>query len=453
MIHRASPISAALLLIAAMLPAAEPVAPGPGAAGMPAVTTAQPTGAAPAASVGWSEAEAALWRKRVAAAGGVAAQTWITVTGERQRITAEPLKAYSSKTRLREMKHLAPGSLDPASLVIRKNGRTFAVGTDVLLDPVWGGLSLKAGGELTPQDEVELSYRLALRRLDALVKLADGREVVRPGEPELLIPKLPALATGETLLAVIFIDHHANPAALEVLPVRSPAQSPPATTSPERLPAITGKLKQGKPVSVVCWGDSVTEGGDLNTGERYGDVLGKRLQSAVAGSTVTTMAVGGSRSDQWIRTDLPPEQRHARHAETRFQRILDAKADLVIIEFVNDQWMSRKDAEARYRDIISQLRAVGSEVLLLTPQRNWEGPWKPSSFREKDGRHLVAVMRELGREGPPGVGCADMAGRWENLWEEGLPFPALLANGFNHPDARGHRLFYEEVCRAIGISP
>ena len=452
MLHRASPISAALLLTAAMLPAAEPVAPGPGAAGMPAVTNAQPTGAAAAATTTWSETEAMHWRKRVAAAGEVAPQTFITVTNERQRISAEPLKAYSTKTRLREMKNLAPGSLDPASLVISKDGRTFAIGSDVLLDPVWGGLALKPGGALTPQDEVQLSYRLALRRLDALVKLADGREVVRAGAPELLIPKLPAIAAGETLLAVVFLDHHADPAALEVLPVLAPAAEAAVATSPtSRLPATVGKLTSGKPVSVVCWGDSVTEGGNLNPGERYGDVLGKRLQAAVPGSSVTTMAVGGSNSLQWTDQNLPPERKHARAAETRFQRILEAKADLVIIEFVNDQWMSRKDAERQYRDIIGQLRAVGSEVLLLTPQRNWQR--KPGDFRNKDDRHLVAVMRELGREGPPGVGCADMAGRWEHLWREGIPFPALLANGFNHPDARGHHLFYEEVCRAIGLAP
>lgn len=410
---------------------------------------AHPAGKAATSRSAWSDAEAVAWRQRVMSAGGVAPQTYLTFAGERHRISAEPLKAWGSTTKLREMKHLAPGSLDPASVVISAAGKIYAIGTDVLLDPVWGGLSLVPGGTLTAQDEVEIAYRLALRRLDALVRLPDGREVVRQGVSELLTPKLPELAAGEQLLAVIFIDYHTDPAALEVLPVlASPTQATVATTPPSRLPATTKKLREGRPVTVVCWGDSVTAGGDLNPGERYGDMLAKRLQN---GSTVQVIAVGGSNSQQWMKADLPLDQRHARHAETRFQRILDAKADLVIVEFVNDQWMSRAEAMARYRDIIAQLRAGGSEVLLLTPQRNWER--KPGDFREADTRPLIAVMRELGQQGAPGVGCADMAGRWEHLWREGIPFPVMLANGFNHPDVRGHRLFYEEICRALGISP
>jgi len=207
---------------------------------------------------------------------------------------------------------------------------------------------------------------------------------------------------------------------------------------------------------VLCWGDSVTEGGNVRPEDRFSDVLSRRLQVLIPGSTVANFGVGGSHTNQWMtkHEDLPPEQRHHRHEETRFQRILDAKADVVIIEFVNDQWMPKDFATTRYRDIITRLREAGSEVLLVTPQRNWEGSWTPSaSFRDKDTRDLVAVLRELGSSGPAGVGCADLAGRWENLWREGIPFPALLANGFNHPDARGHRLFYEEICRAIGIKP
>jgi len=237
MSHRLISMCPSLLFaVAALLPAVEPAAPGAGAAGMPAVGTAQPTTAQSPSALVWSEAEASRWRKRVAAAGGVKPQTWLTVAGERQKISADPLQSYGTTTKLLAMQYLTPGALDVASLTIRKNGTPLVVGTDVLLDPVWGGLSLKPGGALTSQDEVELTYRLALRRLDALVQLANGREVVRTGEPDLLVPALPALAVGESLLAVIFIDHHADQHRPEVLPVLAPGLVPPATTSPERLP-------------------------------------------------------------------------------------------------------------------------------------------------------------------------------------------------------------------------
>lgn len=440
------------ILCSAGLSAAEPPAPGAGAAGMPAPTAAKPAEAAAAAVRPWTAAEAATWAARIQAAGGVPAQTYLVVTGEKQRISAEAPKSYMSKTRLKAMKHLAPGSLDPASLVVSKGGTVYAVGKDLLLDAVWGGLGIAPGSALTPQDEVEISYRLALRRLDALVRLPDGREIVRPGEPELLIPRLPAIAAGETLLATIFVDYHADPAKPQVLPVLEPAtQARLATTGPDRLPATVAKLRSGQPVTIVCWGDSVTEGGDLKASERYGDQLAARLKTAAPNATVQIIAVGGSNSGQWL---LEPGQtggHPSRQAECRFQRILDAKPDLVAIEFVNDQWMSAADTRKRYGDIIARLRAIGAEVVLVTPQRNWEQG--KTDFRTADPRQLVAVLRGLGHEGGPGVGVADMAGRWEHLWLEGIPFPALLANGFNHPDVRGHRLFHEEVCRALGIDP
>jgi len=233
------------------------------------------------------------------------------------------------------------------------------------------------------------------------------------------------------------------------LPVlASAADAKTATTGPERLPATVKKLAAGQPVKIVCWGDSVTAGGDVGPGERYGEQLAARLKEKFPSAIVEVIAVGGSNSRQWL-MDLPPAEQHSRKEETRFQRILDAKPDLVIVEFVNDQWLSKSAALAQYRTkIIAPLRAAGAEVLLLTPQRNWE---RKGSFRDPDAREYVAALREMGHT-DEGVGVADMAGRWEHLWREGIPFPIYLANGFNHPDARGHRLFTEEICRALGIT-
>lgn len=346
------------------------------------------------------------------------------------------------------MKHLAPGSLDSASLVIRGGGREFAIGKDVLLDPVWGGLGLAPGGALGPQDEVEISYRLSSRRVDALVRDREGRERIRSGTPALINPALPALLDGDTLLARVFVDYHSNGGTFEVLPVLADAgAAKTATTGPDRLPKTAKKLRDGQPVKIVCWGDSVTAGGDVEQSQRYGGQLASRLEKKFLLATVEVIAVGGSNSLQWL-LDLPPEQQHIRKEETRFQRVLDAKPDLVVVEFVNDQGMSKDDALKHYRTrIIAPLRSIGAEVLLLTPQHNWDGT---GSFRDPDVREYVAALREMGC-GDEGVGLADMAGRWEHLWRESIPYPAYLANGFNHPDARGHQLFTEEICRALGL--
>jgi lysophospholipase L1-like esterase len=259
---------------------------------------------------------------------------------------------------------------------------------------------------------------------------------------------LPEVQKGDTVLAHIFVDYLSDGSQFDVLPnLATASQAPTATTGPARLPKSVAKLTSGKPLNLVCWGDSVTEGGDLDPNQKYGDQLAARLKEKFPAVTVTVMAVGGSSSRQWL-LDLPPAEQHRRKDETRFQRVLDAKPDLVVIEFVNDQWLSKAQALPYYREkIIAPLRAIGAEVLLLTPQRNWE---RKGSWRDPDTREYVAALREMGRS-DEGVALADMAGRWEHLWREGIPFPCFLANGFNHPDVRGHRLFAEEILKALGL--
>ena len=446
-----------LLLAGSALSAADA---GAGAETMPEPGQVVATsGGATAAPAPWTSADSARWRARVLAAGGVAPAPAREVIGEKTRISPKKPAAWGSATKLRELKHLSPGALDPASVVILHSTEVLTVALvdspqaatcDVLLDGVWGGLGLGPSGKLKPEDEVSIDYRVSQRRVDALVRAADGSERIRAGEPAQLIPELPAAGSGETLLARIFVDYRQDGSNAEVLPLLAPAGAAPFTTGPETLPKTVAKLRAGQPLSVVCWGDSVTEGGDLEAHQRHGDLLGVRLAQLDPQAVVQTIAVGGSNSRQWLIADYPGVSPHpSRQKDCDFARILAAKPDLVVIEFVNDQWMSRADAEKHYRTLVTKLHAAGSEVLLLTPQRNWE---RDGSIRAVDGRGLVAAFRTVGHDGV-GVGVADMAGRWEHLWREGIPFPALLANGFNHPDARGHHLFYEEVCRALGVTP
>jgi hypothetical protein len=430
-----------------------------GAATMPEPGAAVANGAVTAAPTPWTPADSARWRARVVAAGGVAPAPAREVSGEKTRISPKKPAAWGSATKLKELKHLSPGALDPASVVIHHGAELCTVALvdspqaatcDVLLDGVWGGLGLGPSGKLKPEDEVSIDYRVSQRRVDALVRAADGSEHIRVGEPAQLIPALPEAAAGETLLARIFVDYRQDSSTAEVLPLLEAASAAPFTTGSETLPKTVAKLRAGQPVSIVCWGDSVTEGGDLEPHQRHGDVLGVRLAQLNPQAVVQTIAVGGSNSRQWLLAEFPGAGPHpSRQKDCDFARVLAAKPDLVVIEFVNDQWMSRADAEKHYRFLVAKLHAAGSEVLLLTPQRNWE---RDGSIRAVDGRGLVAAYRAVGHDGV-GVGVADMAGRWEHLWREAIPFPALLANGFNHPDARGHRLFYEEVCRALGVTP
>jgi hypothetical protein len=54
-------------------------------------------------------------------------------------------------------------------------------------------------------------------------------------------------------------------------------------------------------------------------------------------------------------------------------------------------------------------------------------------------------LRRFARENR--VPLADASRRWEELETLGIPYETLLANGINHPNARGHELFVEELMR------
>ena len=48
-----------------------------------------------------------------------------------------------------------------------------------------------------------------------------------------------------------------------------------------------------------------------------------------------------------------------------------------------------------------------------------------------------------------GHALADAAARWRHLYREGIPYFALFANAYNHPNAFGHGLFVEEILRCL----
>jgi hypothetical protein len=61
----------------------------------------------------------------------------------------------------------------------------------------------------------------------------------------------------------------------------------------------------------------------------------------------------------------------------------------------------------------------------------------------KDPRPGIIFLRQFARE--KHIPLADAARRWEGLEELGIPYETLMANGINHPDARGYEYFVEEL--------
>ena len=378
----------------------------------------------------------------------------VVVTAERTRLSAKPPRAWAEGTRLRRLRPLgpdagvpAPEAVDPASIVVRHQGRELKRDIDFLADPAYGTLGLTPQSSVTAQDDVEVDYRFSLRRLDSIVSTADGRRVLRGGASDLTTPVPPGLEEGDKLLANVFVDYFGDGKAPDVFPIEKSAGDAVTFTTPGRIPRTLAKIRQGKPVKIVSWGDSVTAGGDAGSPEtRYTAVFETRLKAKFpsADVAVQTVAVGGSNSRQWLYPDRfsgpVPNQ-------TVWQRVADAKPDLVTIEFVNDAGMTPQQVDLVYAEILKRLETIGAEVVLITPHFTRPAQMRMRSLREPDRRPYVLALRAFAERHQ--VALADASSRWGHLWREGIPYVTLLSNGINHPDDRGHALFADELMKCF----
>jgi hypothetical protein len=95
-----------------------------------------------------------------------------------------------------------------------------------------------------------------------------------------------------------------------------------------------------------------------------------------------------------------------------------------------------------YEALIDRIRESGSEVLLLTPHFT---RWSPMSVQFQEA---AQVLRSVAREKEVALG--DVAASWDAMSRVGIPFETLLANGINHPDNRGHRIYADTLLAFFG---
>jgi len=376
------------------------------------------------------------------------------VHGERTRLSVEPPRVWAQGTKLRQLQTLAPGrgspangAVDPDSVVVRHGDKVLKRGKDYLLDPVWGSLGLGPEASVTHKDRVTVDYRYSVRRLDSLIQTPDGKKIVRKGQSHLTIPEPPKLKPGEKRVANIFVDYFCDGKNAEVFAITETAEQAQTLTTPGRIPRTMAKIKAGEPVKIVCWGDSVTVGGDASDREktRYVKVFERRLTARFPNVTVETIAVGGSNSRQWL---YPDRFKHRLAGQCRWQRIADAEPDLVTIEFVNDAGLGNKKLfSSVYDDILKRLRELDAEVILITPHFTRPQMMRFKTLRDPEKRSYVLNLRAFAET--HNLALADASSRWGHLWKEGIPYVTLLRNGINHPEDRGHAIFADEMMKCF----
>ena len=376
------------------------------------------------------------------------------VTDEPIRLTAQAPSGFATGTRLTgpDAQDInALGAFDPDSLVLRRGPGTGEVvpDSDYLVSAPHAMLGLAPDSPLAPEDTFFASYRYAFQRLDLVLVDPEGVPRYKAGMPHITTPVPPP---GGLPLAHIWRPYRATTVEPEhIFPLEASAGAAAAGTTPGRLPRTLAKLRNGDPVTIVCWGDSVTAGGNAShPRNRYVDVFAGGLQRRFpnANLQVHNVSVGGSNSLNWLDPAAHPFHVANLQSLLDFDRVLAPVPDLVTLEFVNDAGHGEEVWQAAYDEIRTRLAAAGAELVLITPHfthPDWMGF---TSLREPENRPYVAFLKDYA--GRHTLAVADASARWAHLWREGLPFLTLLHNSVNHPDDRGHRLFAEELWACFG---
>jgi lysophospholipase L1-like esterase len=395
---------------------------------------------------------------RVEALLDVAPVEWVLVPAERH----DSLPVFNPSTGgwlkgvqlrgVRAQETTTPFLLDPASLVVRSapeaaSALVYRRGEDFEVDLDWGTLGRVAAGRIAAEQPVQVTYRYAPLRLDAVVLTPERRIELRRGEPRAAAPTLPPLSDGERLLGSIWLPgrltelrpDHLFPVLEQAFP--EPPQPKPSVAE-RLLPRTMAALRAGGSLRVLAWGDSVTDGSYLTdpARERWQEQFVARLRERFPAARIelVTEAWGGRNTGSYLAE--PPGSPHNYR-----EKVLGAKPGLIVSEFVNDAGLNPEQVRQRYGQLLSDFRGIGAEWIILTPhyvRPDWMGLTRERDIDE-DPRPYVAGLREF--TGKHGVALADAAKRYGRLWRQGIPYTALMLNSINHPDARGMRIFADAL--------
>jgi len=368
----------------------------------------------------------------------------IEVHDEAAVLTDEAPRGYGRGTALelcRSRGTTIAGVLDPASLRIKvgkgPDAELYLEGKDWRADKVWGRVGRLPDGRIGPKTRVYMDYAVSLMRIDTLAVRSDGTVVLRRGNEHKMVPKPPRPDLYSAPLCNVYLPYHCRELTRDnIYPIGPPFPEPgqgELEAKAALIPKTRAKLAAGKDLTVVFWGDSVTCGGNASSPDKafplaFTDWL--RCRFPESHIRYVNAGTGGWNS----KSKLPLFDKE----------VLSHRPDLVVIEFVNDMGFDREMIFRNYDEAVSKVRALGGEVIILTPhftRPDWMGAG--AGMRTPEIRKAVGYLKEFGREHR--VGIADASRRWAHLWIEGIPYLTLLDNAINHPDDRGHALFVDEL--------
>jgi len=181
-----------------------------------------------------------------------------------------------------------------------------------------------------------------------------------------------------------------------------------------------------KEFTLLYFGDSVTEGGDVDKDKRFTFLLGEWLKKEYPGTkfNIINSAIGGTNSF---------------FGRERFARdVLKYKPDAVTIMFIlNDFWGS-EDAPVleTHRYFLEELDKINAIPIFMTPNMNMAS-WMNGLDHAVE--RIVQLAKQENRM------CVDVYALWKRLREYGVPYETLLSNGINHPDNVSAEMFFNSL--------
>lgn len=330
-----------------------------------------------------------------------------------------------------------------ASLVVKRapgDALPYVEGGDYAAEKSWGQIGRLAGGAIAPEAAVWVDYDSGVDRIDSVIADPAGRVSVRHGTPHQATPKQPELRHGERRIANIWLPGLlAKLAPDNLYPILEPTYPEPQPSvhpvAEKLLPKTWAKLQGEGELHILAWGDSVTCLPATGAEKRYQHlfVAALRQKYPKAKIKLTTLGWGGRTTDAYL---SEPKGSAYNFAE----KVLGAKADLIISEFVNDAFMNQQQVQEKYGSILRQFQANGSEWVIIAPHFVRPDGMGQNTVRiESDPRPYVAGLREFCAK--DSIPLADTPKRWGHLVKEGIPYTTLFLNTINHPDERGHEMF------------
>ena len=329
-----------------------------------------------------------------------------------------------------------PNALVTASLRLKsKPGRELSSiisSRNYIVNQTWPLIYLATNSEHVPKT-IFIDYMIRQQRLCTLACDDTGIIKLLLGPLSLSSPTPPPVTIGLTAIANILAPPFSEDLSKEdVMPISSTENEIVSRIDESAVRKTLSKLHQGKSVEIAFIGDSVTCGACAShPNNSFPELFISRLKKKYPQAQIThfLVAKGGTGSS----TEFAAFNKRR------------SKADLVVIEFINDVALDRQTLIQNYEPFVNRIKAQGSEAIICLPHLCNPTLYglKPNDWETVERKSFYVVIPQIAKQHD--IGCADVCHRSLNISREGLSPMLLLADRQMHPNDRGHALYVEEL--------